>query len=80
MNNKFCITLALGVVALGVIAGVTNLVSLESLKKAVLARAPQGSEDLNTTALLVGYKEGVEYKKKHKIKDYNLNTLKTEEA
>ncbi len=44
------------VVALGAICGATEVVGLESLKKAVLARAPKGTEQLNEKALEAGYR------------------------
>jgi 2-oxoglutarate ferredoxin oxidoreductase subunit gamma len=42
------------VVALGALAALTGIVSLESLETALLARVPQGSEDLNKKALAAG--------------------------
>ncbi len=42
------------IVALGVINGLTKAVSNESLKKAVLSRAPKGTEEINTRALELG--------------------------
>ena len=47
-------TMAANIVALGALAQVTGAVSLESLTAAVLARVPQGTEDLNRKALKVG--------------------------
>ncbi|MGD2178826.1 MAG: 2-oxoacid:acceptor oxidoreductase family protein [Anaerolineae bacterium] len=43
------------VVGLGVLAGLTDLVSRESLERAVKARAPHGTEELNLEALAAGY-------------------------
>ena len=43
------------IVAIGVIAGLTKLVSRENVEKAVLARVPKGTEDLNRKALTEGY-------------------------
>ncbi|KAB3524954.1 2-oxoacid:acceptor oxidoreductase family protein [Alkaliphilus serpentinus] len=43
------------IVALGVIREVTNVVSAESLEKAVLNRVPRGTEELNKKALMEGY-------------------------
>ncbi len=45
------------VVALGVLVGLTGIVSRESIEKAVIARAPKGTEDLNRAALEAGFKE-----------------------
>lgn len=43
------------VVALGAVNAALNLVSRESLEKAVLERVPKGTEDLNKRALEAGY-------------------------
>ena len=43
------------IVALGALNGLLNLVSKESLVKAVLNRVPRGTEDLNNQALEAGY-------------------------
>lgn len=43
------------IIALGVINKVTGVVSKESLKNAVLARVPKGTEELNERALTLGY-------------------------
>lgn len=43
------------IVALGALNGVKNIVSRESLEKAVLSRVPKGTEDLNRSALNAGY-------------------------
>ena len=43
------------VVALGAVNAALNLVSRESLEKAVLERVPKGTEDLNRQALEAGY-------------------------
>ena len=42
------------VVALGVLVGLTELVSEEAIEAAVRARAPRGTEDLNLRALAAG--------------------------
>jgi 2-oxoglutarate ferredoxin oxidoreductase subunit gamma len=42
-------------VALGVLVGLTNLVSRESIEKAVTARAPKGTEEMNCKALRAGF-------------------------
>ena len=46
--------MAANIVALGALAQLTGAVSLESLTAAVLARVPQGTEDLNRRALAAG--------------------------
>lgn len=43
------------IVAIGVIAEATGVVSKESVEKAVLSRVPKGTEDLNKKALAEGY-------------------------
>jgi len=42
-------------VALGVLVGLTNLVTRESIEKAVTARAPKGTEEMNRKALQAGF-------------------------
>ncbi len=44
------------VVALGVLVGLTGVVSRQAIEKAVLARAPKGTEELNLAALRTGFK------------------------
>jgi 2-oxoglutarate ferredoxin oxidoreductase subunit gamma len=43
------------VVALGVLVGLTQIVSREAIEKAVAARAPKGTADMNRAALLAGF-------------------------
>jgi 2-oxoglutarate ferredoxin oxidoreductase subunit gamma len=45
------------VVALGVVVALTKVVSREAIQKAVLARAPRGTEEINRTALEAGFAE-----------------------
>lgn len=49
-------------VALGAVAAITGIVGLDTLKKAVAARAPQGTEELNLLAVDLGYRAGKEIK------------------
>ena len=42
------------VVALGVLVGLSGIVSHEAIEKAVLARAPKGTEEMNKAALAAG--------------------------
>ena len=42
-------------VALGVLVGLTNLVSREAIEKAVTARAPKGTAEMNCKALQAGF-------------------------
>jgi 2-oxoglutarate ferredoxin oxidoreductase subunit gamma len=48
-------TITANVVALGVLVGLTQIVSREAIEKAVIARAPKGTEDMNRAALLAGF-------------------------
>ena len=43
------------VVALGLLVGLTAVVSCEAIEKAVTARAPKGTEDMNRAALTAGF-------------------------
>ncbi len=43
------------VVALGVLVGLTGVVSREAISKAVAARAPRGTEEMNKAALSAGF-------------------------
>ena len=42
-------------VALGVLVGLTGVVSREAVQKAVVARAPKGTEEMNRAALAAGF-------------------------
>lgn len=53
--NKLNKAMVANIVALGVIYSVTKLVTKESLEKAVLARVPKGTEELNKAALKEGF-------------------------
>jgi 2-oxoglutarate ferredoxin oxidoreductase subunit gamma len=44
-------------VALGVLVGLTGVVSREAIEKAVTARAPHGTEEMNRQALEAGFRE-----------------------
>lgn len=46
------------IVALGVIVGSTGIVSRDALLKAVLARVPKGTENVNQQALEIGFRMG----------------------
>jgi 2-oxoglutarate ferredoxin oxidoreductase subunit gamma len=46
------------IVALGVVVELTGIVPAEALERAVLARVPKGTEDLNRRALLRGMEAG----------------------
>ncbi|MBM7561543.1 2-oxoacid:acceptor oxidoreductase family protein [Fusibacter tunisiensis] len=49
------------IVALGLIVGLSNVVTKENLEKAILARIPRGTEDLNKMALQKGYELAKNY-------------------
>jgi 2-oxoglutarate ferredoxin oxidoreductase subunit gamma len=53
-------------VALGVLVGLTGVVSRKAIEKAVAARAPKGTEEMNQKALDAGFAaaEGVKLKRK----------------
>ncbi len=50
--------IAANMVALGFLAGMTRLVSREALEKAVIARTPKGTQELNLKAVARGFAEG----------------------
>ncbi|HEY5157672.1 MAG TPA: 2-oxoacid:acceptor oxidoreductase family protein, partial [Anaerolineales bacterium] len=49
-------------VALGVLVGLTGVVSPQALEKAVTARAPRGTEEMNRKALEAGFAAAREVK------------------
>jgi 2-oxoglutarate ferredoxin oxidoreductase subunit gamma len=49
-------------VALGVLVGLTGVVSREAIEKAVTARAPRGTEEMNRKALEAGFQEALKVK------------------
>lgn len=51
------------VIALGAICALTDIVPLNVLTEAVLARAPRGTEERNKKALEIGYNEAAKLKK-----------------
>jgi 2-oxoglutarate ferredoxin oxidoreductase subunit gamma len=55
-------TITANVVALGLLVGLTGIVSREALEKAVLARAPKGTGQLNLSALAAGFAEAERFK------------------
>ena len=46
------------IVSLGVLVGITNIVSRKAIEQAVLGRVPKGTEKLNLTALQAGFAAG----------------------
>jgi 2-oxoglutarate ferredoxin oxidoreductase subunit gamma len=55
--------IAANVVALGVLVGLTQVVTREALEKAVTARAPKGTEEMNCAALEAGFSAADQLKK-----------------
>jgi 2-oxoglutarate ferredoxin oxidoreductase subunit gamma len=51
-------------VALGVLVGMTDVVSRQAIEKAVTARAPRGTEEMNRKALQAGFDAAEKVKKK----------------
>jgi 2-oxoglutarate ferredoxin oxidoreductase subunit gamma len=49
-------TITANTVALGILVGLTGVVSRVAIEKAVTARAPRGTEDMNRKALEAGFK------------------------
>ena len=56
-TGKIGKTITANAVALGAFAAIVTWVSKESIKKAILARAPKGTEKLNEQAFEAGYEE-----------------------
>jgi 2-oxoglutarate ferredoxin oxidoreductase subunit gamma len=54
--------LAANVVGLGVLAGLTQVVSQRSLEEAVRTRVPKGTAEMNLKALAAGYKAAEQIK------------------
>jgi 2-oxoglutarate ferredoxin oxidoreductase subunit gamma len=54
-TKKIGKSIVTNIVALGVIAGLSGIVKRETLEKAVLARVPKGTEELNVSALKAGF-------------------------
>ena len=50
------------IIALGIIVAIKDVVSRESIEKAVLSRVPKGTEELNKKALHEGFRLGDGYK------------------
>jgi 2-oxoglutarate ferredoxin oxidoreductase subunit gamma len=62
-RNEIGQIMVANVIALGAIAALTDIVSLESITNAVLSRAPRGTEDKNKRAVEIGYYEAMKLKK-----------------
>jgi 2-oxoglutarate ferredoxin oxidoreductase subunit gamma len=46
---------------LGLLVGLTQVVSRQAIEKAVIARAPSGTEEMNRAALDCGFTEAEKY-------------------
>lgn len=57
-SEEFGRPIVANIVALGVLAAATDAVPLDALERAVLARVPKGTEELNRAALRRGYDVG----------------------
>lgn len=57
-------TITANVVGLGLLAGLTGVVSRNSLEEAVTARAPEGTEQTNLKALAAGYEAAKQGKRR----------------
>jgi len=55
-SEKVGKSIVANIVALGLIAGLTNCATKDSVFEAVLSRVPKGTEDLNKSALEEGYR------------------------
>ena len=64
-KEKIGIIVVANVIALGAISAVTSVVTYNSLKAAVLNRAPKGTEENNEKALKLGYDEAKKWLKKN---------------
>jgi len=61
-------TITANVVALGLIVGLTGVVSRQAIEAAVAARAPRGTEELNLKALAAGLEEAERLKSRSEHK------------
>jgi 2-oxoglutarate ferredoxin oxidoreductase subunit gamma len=50
-------TITANVVALGLLVGLTGVVTKKAIEKAVIGRAPKGTEEMNRVALKAGFEE-----------------------
>jgi 2-oxoglutarate ferredoxin oxidoreductase subunit gamma len=53
-KNEIGRIMVANIIALGIIAEITNIVSVDALESAVLSRVPKGTEQLNLQALKIG--------------------------
>lgn len=60
-TEKIGKSIVANIVAIGLIVGLTNLLSREKVETAVLGRVPKGTEELNKKALQAGYELAESY-------------------
>jgi len=65
--NKVGRPMVVNIIALGIIQAISNIVTYDSLKKAVLNRVPKGTEEMNTRALDTGVEAAKNFKKEHSL-------------
>lgn len=62
------------IVMLGFFTAITDIVSVEAVKKSLLGSVPKGTEELNMSALMKGYNYGLEQKKSAKSNKNSKST------
>ncbi len=62
-------TLVANIVALGIIAGVLDLISVQALQQAIEARVPKGTEELNRKAFQIGLEAAKDIREHSKQKE-----------
>jgi 2-oxoglutarate ferredoxin oxidoreductase subunit gamma len=55
-RNELGRDIFLNIIALSTFVGLTNIVKRESIEKAILARIPKGTEDMNRKAMEIGFR------------------------
>lgn len=55
-RNELGRDIFLNIIALSTFVGLTNIVKRESIEKAILARIPKGTEDMNKKAMEIGFR------------------------
>ena len=68
--------LVINIISLGIIAGLTGVVSREALKEAVYHRVPSRVKEINDQALSLGFDLAQELKLKERVSQINTNKLK----
>ena len=68
--------LVINIISLGIIAGLTGVVSREALKEAVYHRVPSRVKEINDQALSLGFDLAQELKLRERMSQINTNKLK----